>query len=275
MLTGGLFLWKSKAKNPQNKVPHTVITQAPQSQETNTPSTTTATPTIAVAANPTPPQKKGAFDKISIPILMYHYIRVVTDPNDKLGIGLSVTPDKFATQLDYLNQLGYKTITFNDVLTGNIPDKPIILTFDDGYQDFYDTAVPELKKHNMTAVSYVIANKIGGAFMTAPEIKELSDEGFEIGSHTLNHIDLSKANTATSTTEITESKSKLETITGKKVVSFCYPSGKYNDETVKIVSTSGYSFATTTNNGIGQFKTPFTLSRYRMNGDTNIKIYIK
>ena len=212
---------------------------------------------------------------LKIPILMYHYIRTVSDPNDKLGIGLSVPPEKFISQLDYLQTQGYDTINFNDVAAGNIPSKPIILTFDDGYQDFYTSAYPELKKRNMTAVSFVIVNKNGGDYMNNSEIKELADNNIEIGSHTLSHPDLSKLTDAKAATEINQSKDDIEKITGKKIISFCYPSGEFNDGTVKLVKEAGYSFATTTKIGIGEFKNPLELSRDRMNNDTNITRYLK
>lgn len=213
--------------------------------------------------------------KLDIPILMYHYIRVVADPNDKLGINLSVTPNKFAKQLDYLQTKGYHTINFQDVLTGNIPANPIILTFDDGYEDFYTAAYPELKKHNMTAVSFIITGKSDSNYMTKAQIKSLSDAGIEIGSHTISHPDLSTLSEAKANVEINSSKTELENIIGRKVISFCYPSGKYTDKTIDSVKNAGYLFATTTKSGIGEFKEPLSLHRYRMNADSDISAFIK
>jgi peptidoglycan/xylan/chitin deacetylase (PgdA/CDA1 family) len=211
----------------------------------------------------------------NIPILMYHYIRTVVDQNDTLGINLSVEPTKFAEQLDEIQKNGYETINFYNIEQGNIPTKPIILTFDDGYKDFYTTAYPELRKRNMTAVVYVIANNDGANYITTDQIREIADNGIEIGSHTLSHIDLSTANTTKASNEISQSKTRLESIIGKNVISFCYPAGKYTLETIEIVKGAGYKYATTTKSGIADFDGPLELSRYRMNSDTNIKKYIK
>lgn len=212
---------------------------------------------------------------LKMPVLMYHYIRTVADQNDKLGIGLSVVPSKFASQLDKIQKDGYQTINFYDLEQNKIPSKPIILTFDDGYEDFYTTAYPELKKRNMTAVIYIIANNDGGAYMTASQIKELSDNGIEVGSHTLSHLDLSTANETKASNEISQSKTKLENIIGKTIISFCYPAGKYTEKTIEIVKNAGYKYATTTKPGLSVFSSPLELTRDRMNGDTNIESYIK
>jgi len=213
---------------------------------------------------------------LKIPVLMYHYIRTLNDPADQIGTNLSVDPAKFAEQLDLIKSRGYTAINFQDLLTGKLPEKPIILTFDDGYNDFYTAAYPALKVRGMTATSFVITGKIGdGNYMIENQIKELSDNGIEIGSHTIAHPDLSKLTTAKATKEITESRQMLEKIIGGSVVSFCYPSGKYNVETEKIVKDSGYSFAVTTNGGVTTFADTFALNRYRVNHDTNIGSFIK
>jgi peptidoglycan/xylan/chitin deacetylase (PgdA/CDA1 family) len=255
-----------------------VTTQPPVSDKTeistNNPELTTPTNGAETKVDDTKSNEAQKRDA-SIPILMYHYIRVVTDPNDELGFNLSVTPDKFAKDLDYLQDRGYTTINFSDIENGNIPEKSIILTFDDGYEDFYRNAYPELKKRGMTAVSFIIVNKNSEGYMKREEIKELSDNGIEIGSHTLSHPDLSTLTKERAKKEITESKTKLEEIINRKVISLCYPSGKFTEETSDIAKEADYQFATTTKSGIGQFKTPFSLSRYRMGPNTDISRLIK
>jgi peptidoglycan/xylan/chitin deacetylase (PgdA/CDA1 family) len=216
-----------------------------------------------------------ALDKTQIPILMYHHIRNFTDTSDQIGINLSVTPEKFSSQLDYLKAKGYTTITFRDVEANNIPSKPIILTFDDGYQNFYDNALPALMSNGMKAVSFIIADKNGGDYMTRTEIAGLEAKGIEVGSHTLSHPDLSTISTEKAIDEIANSKTRLEAIINKPVTSICFPSGKYNDTVLKDVEDSGYLFAVTTKSGIGSFNAPFELKRYRMNADTNISGIIK
>lgn len=210
-----------------------------------------------------------------MPVLMYHHIRDFNDDNDKIGTNLSVSPDEFASQLDLIKQRGYTTVTFGDLEAGNLPDKPIILTFDDGYENFYQYAFPELKKRGMKAVAYIITGKIGTEeYMTSDQIKEIASNNIEIGSHTISHPDLSKASPEKAKNEIVESKQKLEVFVGR-VISFCYPAGKFSSETEALVKEAGYNFAVTTKSGITKFDDRTELNRYRVNNDTDISSYIK
>lgn len=210
-----------------------------------------------------------------MPILMYHHIREYSDSSDQTGINLSVSPTKLAEQLDLIKSSGYTTITFNDLNEGNIPSKPIILTFDDGYENFYQSAFPALKSREMKAVSYIITNDTGGQYMTTDQVKEISENGIEIGSHTLSHPDLTKLSQGKLTDETKNSKEELEKIIGKPVVSFCYPSGQYNDAVVAAVEAAGYKFAVTTKPGVSNFSSPLRLNRHRVNHDTSISGYLK
>jgi len=209
-----------------------------------------------------------------IPILMYHHIRDFSDPNDQIGTNLSVSPNSLARQLDLIAQRGYTTTTFEQLSLGKIVNKPIILSFDDGYENFYTNAYPELTKRGMTAVVFIITGLHSADYLTEGQIKEISDAGFEIGSHTISHPDLSKSTPGKVLSEVGESKKSLEQITGKAVHGFCYPSGKYNQSVIEAIRESGYSYATTTKSGIGDFSSPFELSRYRVNRDTDINTYI-
>lgn len=207
----------------------------------------------------------------TIPILMYHHIRDYNDPNDKIGTNLSVSPQKLSEQLDYIKSKGYTTITFKDLQSNKIPEKPIIITFDDGYQNFYQNAFPLFRDKKMTAVSFVIYNFIGKSdYMDASEIKKINDYGIEVGSHTLSHPDLTKITADKAKTEIENSKVGLEALLGGRIISFCYPSGKFSDATELLVKEAGYSYAVTTKSGIGALSNPLILDRYRLNSDTNI-----
>ena len=213
---------------------------------------------------------------LKIPILMYHYIRDYTDPNDPGGISLSVSTEKFASQLNYLKSRGYHTITFTDVKKNQIPSKPIILTFDDGYVDFYQNAFPELKSHNMVAVTFIITDFNGGdKYMNDTELREIDKYGIEIGSHTVSHPNLTTASPFHATRQIVDSKLVLENKIGHPIISFCYPSGKYNPAIVQIVEGAGYEYATTTNEGLADFRSHFTLSRLRMKPSLEISSILR
>jgi peptidoglycan/xylan/chitin deacetylase (PgdA/CDA1 family) len=208
--------------------------------------TTVARPPDAMAPGPT---------SINVPILTYHYIRVNPDRNDRLGFALSVTPSDFAAQMDWLAQNGYHTITTADLYTylnkyGGLPSKPVILTFDDGYADFYTTALPILRSHGFVAVSYVVSGFVGWpGYMTSAQIREADRSGMEIGSHTVNHPNLANMSAAAVWSQLTQSKQFLEQVLGHPVLSFCYPSGKYTSAVAAAVAAAGFQDATTTRSG--------------------------
>ncbi|HXM55082.1 MAG TPA: polysaccharide deacetylase family protein [Candidatus Dormibacteraeota bacterium] len=193
---------------------------------------------------------------VRVPILMYHYIRVNPDPNDHLGFDLSVTPDDFARQMDWLAANGYHPIDFDDLrgyLLGRagLPDRPVVLTFDDGYRDLYTTAFPILRAHRFKAVSYVVAGFVNSPVsVTAEQVLEMDANGIQIGAHTVSHADLTRLSGADLWHEVYDSKVALEGLLGHAVLDFCYPSGRVNDTVVRAVQAAGFQTATTTQPGV-------------------------
>jgi peptidoglycan/xylan/chitin deacetylase (PgdA/CDA1 family) len=189
---------------------------------------------------------------VKVPILTYHYIRINTDVNDRLGFALSVTPADFAAQMDWLASNGFHTITPADLYanlngTASLPSRPVILSFDDGYADFYTTALPILRDHDFTAVAYVVSGFIGWpGYMTAAQITDADRMGIEIGSHTVNHANLARSSSGNVQFQVAASKQALEQLLGHQVVSFCYPSGQFNGSVAAAVQAAGYQDATTT-----------------------------
>lgn len=200
--------------------------------------------------------------QVRIPIIMYHYIRI-NDPEDEKGVSLSVSPTHFAQQLDDLKERGYQTITFQDLLSGNLPSKPIMLTFDDGYEDFYTTAFPELVRHQMTAVVYVITNFQKPEYLTPSQILYLVGHGIEIGSHTLDHTSLDKTPAQDTIRQLTGSKQLLEQMTGRSVVSIAYPFGSFDAKIESLATQAGYQFGVTTIGGMADLAQPMELMRFR------------
>jgi peptidoglycan/xylan/chitin deacetylase (PgdA/CDA1 family) len=198
-----------------------------------------------------PPGPKGA----RIPILIYHYIRVNPDPRDGMGFGLSVTPANFAAQMDWLAQNGYHPVTTSDLvayLSGErgLPSRPIVITFDDGYADFYTTAIPILRRHDFTAVTYVVSGFMGRpGYMTASEVLSAQGAGFEVGSHTVDHVNLTKQSNDGLRYQLTASKEALERLLKRPVTSFCYPYGKFGAREANAVAAAGYQDATSTMGG--------------------------
>ncbi|TSC93131.1 MAG: polysaccharide deacetylase [Candidatus Berkelbacteria bacterium Licking1014_7] len=205
-------------------------------------------------------------------ILMYHYVRNVDKNIDPTGFSLSVSPTDFRAQIDYLSQ-NYNIIDFGDFTRGNIPDRAVILTFDDGYQDFYDNVLPVLREYKAPATIYIITEKIGqSGYLSAREILLLSKTNLiTIGSHTVSHPNLSTANISNQIREISESRKTLEKITGQKIENVSFPSGKYNDETWQILKTYRFKTAVTIQEGLAyKTKNLFELPRVRVSGSMSL-----
>lgn len=214
---------------------------------------------------------------VRVPILMYHYIRVNPDPRDQMGYRLSVTPRDFAAQMDWLARNGYHPITFHDLSeflggVSGLPSRPIILTFDDGYADFYTTALPVLISHDFNAVAYVVSGFVGSpGYMTAAQVRAADRAGIEIGSHTVNHVDLTRQSAEGIHYELVASRASLEGVLGHPVLSFCYPSGKFNASIVAAVQAAGYRDATTTRLGSDRsLGNRYTWGRIRIAGGESL-----
>lgn len=228
-----------------------------------------------------PVNKKKTATNIYAPILMYHYIRENPDSNDTLGASLSVTPADFAAQLDWLVNNGFKTITLDELVAGlkgkNVSmAKPVILTFDDGYADFYTTAYPELVKRNMRATVYMISGKVDDSenrYLKSSQLNEMARSGLiTVGSHTISHINFKTASPANATQEAVQSKKDLEKITGKPVIHFSYPSGQFDENSIKIIKSLGYISSVTTIEGtVHSNGSALNLSRVRVSGNTTME----
>jgi len=210
----------------------------------------------------------------TVPVLMYHYIRVNPNQDDKVGFRLSVSPQNFAAQMNYLAQQGYHTISLDDLggfffSHASLPSKPIIFTFDDGYSDFYTAAYPILKSHGFKAVSFVITGFVGiPGFLTWSQIDEMKSSGLVFfGSHTVHHLSLPSIAFDKIQSELTQSKKELEQHLGYPINWMAYPYGSVNKAVVDTALQSGYVGAFGTNRGTYQ-STDFiyTLPRIRIGG---------
>jgi peptidoglycan/xylan/chitin deacetylase (PgdA/CDA1 family) len=194
---------------------------------------------------------------VRVPILMYHYIRVNPDPRDALGGALSVTPDDFSAQMDWLARSGYHPIDLDDLrgyllANATLPAKPVVISLDDGYSDLYTAAYPVLKRHQFKAVAYVVTGFLGRpSNVTSQQVVEMNANGIEIGSHTVTHPDLTKLPPNELKRQLDDSKVTLEALLGHPVLDFCYPSGAENPAVVQAVQAAGYQSATTTHSGTG------------------------
>lgn len=200
------------------------------------------------------------------PILEYH--QVTNTPLDPDFEVYNVPPAEFAEQLDYLQAEGYTTITLKEFMHAvrgykQLPDKPIVLTFDDGYADNYRTMLPILEAHGMTAVVYVITNELGKpGYLTFDDLKDMERRGIEIGSHTSDHIPLTELEDTFKRRQVRESKIYLEWSGLQPICSLSYPNGAFNKEIEELLREENYLTAVTGEAGLNTLETnPFELKR--------------
>lgn len=178
-----------------------------------------------------------------IPILMYHGVKDVPWGNSSLF----VTVSDFENQMKYLHDNGFTTLFLSEITSAKNYEKPVILTFDDGYMDMYTTAYPIMKQYGLKSNMYIITRWLDGStYMTADMVKELSDSGLvEIGSHTLSHVYLASKSYEEQENQLKESKNDLEMLLGKEINTIAYPYGSRNANTLKIAR-NYYTYALTT-----------------------------
>lgn len=199
---------------------------------------------------------------VDVPVIMYHAVS-----DDCWGIDeLFVSPEDMEEQLAYLVDNGYDPIWFEDLAYLDEYEKPVILTFDDGYDDNYTELFPLLQKYQVKATVFVIGNAPGTSHkMTEEQIRELSDSGLvSIQSHSYTHEDMDTLDEEDTLYEMEQSNLAITRITGKVPYVLCYPTGKYNDYTLELAPRY-YHFGLKMVGG--QYNTsddPFLVSRYYM-----------
>ena len=208
-----------------------------------------------------------------VPILYYHYIRINPNPTDRVGFGLSTAPAMFRSQMAYLANHGFHVISLHDAVVAirnhsGLPSRPVVLTFDDGYADFFTTAIPILQSHGFTATSFVITGRMGwGGFMSPGQVVAADGMGFTIGAHTVDHVALAAQPYARASWEMSQSKLTLEGLLGHPVLDFAYPYGSFNLYDMALAKSLGFETAASTLQGAihsaGQL---FELSRLRIGG---------
>jgi peptidoglycan/xylan/chitin deacetylase (PgdA/CDA1 family) len=185
---------------------------------------------------------------------MYHYVSPLSPDADPLRANLTVSPPVFRSQMQYLRDRGYTTISLyelNSALLMGIPlpPKPIILTFDDGYADHYTTVFPTLR-NGFTATFFVItgaADANDPAHLSWAQISEMAAAGMSMESHSKTHSDLRGRSYDFLVYELLGSTQSLAAHTGQVPRIFCYPSGRYDENTLVTLRTIPIWLAVTTN----------------------------
>jgi peptidoglycan/xylan/chitin deacetylase (PgdA/CDA1 family) len=180
-----------------------------------------------------------------IPILCYHQIRDWKDSDSKTARPYIVPVDQFRAQMKALSDSGYTTILPDQLyayLAAGIPvpEKAVMLTFDDGDKDQYTTGLPELDKYRFKGVFFIMTVSIGRSiYMTKDQIRSLSDKGHVIGSHTWDHKNVKKFEAGDWATQIEKPSRQLEEITGKPIRYFAYPFGLWKPEVIPSLKERG------------------------------------
>ena len=211
--------------------------------------------------------------RLTVPILMYHYIRVGPGARDPLGASLSVSPRDFAAQMAALKRTGVHTVSLGDVVAAlgggrRLPAHPVVLTFDDGYRDFSTAALPVLEADGFTATVFVVSGFVGHpGYMTAADVAAAAAAGMTIGAHTVHHVALAHTPAALARVEIEVSREVLERLSGQPVADFAFPYGDTSRAVQAMVVAAGFQDAVTTLYGSSEAPwQQFSLSRVRIEG---------
>jgi peptidoglycan/xylan/chitin deacetylase (PgdA/CDA1 family) len=216
---------------------------------------------------------------LNVPILMYH--RVGPEPGGPaITDALTVPTPVFADQMRWLHRQGFHAITQLQLFAAleygaPLPRHPVVITFDDGYRDVLWNAAPLLHRLGMPATAYVITDRLSGvdsSFLTWDELRQLERVGFDIGSHTVHHLELTALPSAQAFAELVDSRLALERRLGRPVPWFAYPAGRENPAVVALARRAGYLLAVTTEPGwVQRASHPLGLSRYEVLDTTGVR----
>ncbi|WP_420641392.1 polysaccharide deacetylase family protein [Candidatus Leptofilum sp.] len=265
--------------------------QTPTSTPTHTPSITpnplwTATATMTpspIPPLPTPQDGISSTITVTVPILMYHYISIPPEDADIYRTDLSVSPDNFQAQMQYLADNGHTPIDFytlSRAITNHepLPPKPVILTFDDGYLDNYENAYPILQQFGFVGTffiptEFIDSNRAG--YMTWPMIEAMATSGHRFEPHSRTHPDLRARDDAYLIWEILGPQETLAFHIGYTPRYFSYPAGRYDENVLSTLQRLDFWGAVTTFSGdaLG-FANRFTWPRLRVRNDTPLPEFV-
>ncbi|MGB7210126.1 MAG: polysaccharide deacetylase family protein [Pyrinomonadaceae bacterium] len=204
--------------------------------------------------------RNGAEEKLKVPILTYHSI-------DSSGSVISTAPDIFRRQMKYLSEAGYNAIPLRKLaaLLKNetaLPSKTVVLTFDDGFRNFYTEAFSVLSEYNFKATVFLVTDFCGkqnnwlgnppdlprSELLSWQEVRELNAFGIEFGSHTKTHPDLTKLTTAETEAEVVQSKAAIADALGRETSTFAYPFGRHH-AAIRRIAVANFDAACSTDLG--------------------------
>lgn len=271
----------------------TTPTHTATATQTNTPTQTftpTATASSVASATPHPTKPTSPLEtptvtatpapvirELRVPILMYHHVGDLPPNADAVRTSLTVSQDRFEAEMNFLVEQGYTTIKLVDLIqhlqSGEpLPEKTVILTFDDGYDDNYTNVFPTLKDHGFVGTFFIIGSPTdygSPGYMRWEQILEMYNNGMEIGAHSLTHrYNLGTTRNSTQDGEIKNGHKLMVDHLPNWTPIFSYPSGSYNQYTLTLLNELGYVAAVTTKQGTLQTNAKsYELRRVRIRGE--------
>ncbi|ARC83825.1 polysaccharide deacetylase family protein [Clostridium argentinense CDC 2741] len=188
-------------------------------------------------------------NSVGVPVLYYHSIQK-SGENE-----LMMDPELFRSHLQWLKDNNYTSLTmeeFYNYIKYNtpVPEKSVVITFDDGYIDNYTNAMPIINEFDFDTTIFMVSDFVGNPnFLTESQLKELEKNKINIESHTANHLDLAKLSEEKQKEELQQSKNRLDNLLNEKVEYVAYPYGSYNDDTKNITREIGYKMGFSTDSG--------------------------
>lgn len=282
LLSGCSTIANHPKKTPTNSTSSAVVVQAQATWLTPNVVKHTSTDNQVWVANPNTYQtipQTVVNPAISVPILEYHEANYV--PGDIA----TLKPGQFLSEIQWLHAQGFHTINFGQLYAAmyhgyQLPSKPILLSFDDGYESVYLRVFPILKKYQDMATLFIVTGFTHTSpnrnkkfpTLTTSELQQMQQSSLvDIECHTVSHRDLATLSDPEATFEIEHSAQILQSIVHHPMLFFCYPDGGYTKQTLAIMSHSGYLLAVTQHQGYAQIgQGPLTLHRITILDTTNL-----
>ncbi len=227
-----------------------------------------------------PAHSQGAGSTGGIPVLMYHHVGDLPENPDTIRKDLTVSTANFTVQVQWLKTQGYQSITPDQLYAWlkngtTLPSKSILFTFDDGYSDVFQNAVPVLEANGMTGSFGIITGYVGTAdYATWDQILNAKSQGMQIVSHSYSHPDFSIKSPADQSYDITKSDSDFNAELGAVPAYFIYPYGKYNATTETLLQANQFLMSFTTAFGfVHSGENLLELPRIRVHGAETLQTF--
>jgi peptidoglycan/xylan/chitin deacetylase (PgdA/CDA1 family) len=222
----------------------------PTMKPTATPSPTVRpTPRPTSTPRPTPDIAALVLARADVPILCYHHIRDWEEDEAEVDQPYIVPPAMFAEQMDFLDQHGYHPISPDQLVAyltgaGTLPERPVLITFDDSDDSQWTNALPILQKHNFIATFFIMTVVLDKPnYLSSEQVQALDRMGMTIGAHTWDHHQVTKYSADDWKAQVAEPTAYLAELTGHPIKYFAYPYGLWNEEAIPHIKRAGFAAA--------------------------------